>query len=97
MKRSVIVLALATVGFAGCGGAEPERPTAVPDEVEMEQALELIRSCRVTSVGSTHSGEMQLTLENGRLITIAAPDSNVVWETTKEASDRCGEIEIYSQ
>ncbi len=97
MKRSALVFVVAAIGFAACGGEEPAEPSAVPDRVETEQALELIRACRVTGVGGTHAGEMELSLEGGRTVTIVDPDSPRVWETTKEASRRCGEIEMYTE
>lgn len=97
MKRAPLVLALTTVVFASCGSDEPVRPSAVPDLVEMEQALELIESCRVTGVGGTHAGEMELSLEDGRTVAIADPDSDAVWKTTEKASERCGDIEMYTE
>ncbi len=97
MKRSALILAVAMIGLAACGGDEPVEPSAVPDRVEMEQGLELIRSCHVTGVGGTHSGEMELSLEGGRTVTIVDPDSARVWETTSEASTRCGDIEMYTE
>lgn len=97
MKRAALVLALTTVAFAACGSDEPVTPSAVPDPVEMEQALELIESCRVTGVGGTHAGEMELSLKGGRTVTIADPDSDAVWKTTERASERCGGIEMYTE
>jgi hypothetical protein len=97
MKRAPLVLAVTTVAFAACGSDEPATPSAVPDPVEMEQALELIESCRVTGVGGTHAGEMEISLEDGRTVSIADPDSDAVWKTAEKASERCGDIEIYTE
>ncbi len=97
MKRTRLILALTTVALAACGSDEPTTPSAVPDPVEMEQALELIESCGVTGVGGTHAGEMELSLEGGRTVRVADPDSDALWRTAEKASERCGGIEIYTE
>lgn len=97
MKWARLILALTTVAFAACGNDEPITPSAVPDPVEMELAVALIQSCRVTAVGGTHAGGMQLSLEGGRTVTIADPDHDELWETAGRASERCGDIELYTE
>lgn len=96
MNWARLILALTTVAFAACGNDEPMTLSAVPDPVEMEQALELIESCRVTAVGGTHAGEMLLSLEDGRTVTVADPDHYVLWRTAGEVSERC-DIETYTE
>jgi hypothetical protein len=50
MKQIALILALATMAFAACGSDESRTPSVVPDPVPNQQALELIRSCRVSLI-----------------------------------------------
>lgn len=95
MKRNALVLTLATVVFTACGGEESRGPSVVPDPVPNEQALELVRSCRVSMVEGSHSGEIHLYLESGRRVRVADPSE--VWETASESSEECPDMELATE
>jgi hypothetical protein len=95
MKRNALVLALATMAFAACGSEESRTPSVVPDPVPNEQALELIRSCRVSLIEASHSGVVHLYLEGDRRVQVANP--NRVWETAEESSEDCPEMEFATE
>ena len=95
MKRNALVLALAIVAFTACGSDESRTPSVVPDPVPNEQALELIRSCRVSMVEGSHSGEIHLYLEGARRVRVADPSE--VWETASESSEECPDMEFATE
>ena len=96
MKRKALVLALATVAFTACGSDESRTPSVVPDPVPNEQALDLIRSCRVSTVEGSHSGEIHLYLKGGRRVRVADP-SEVFWVTAEESSEECPDMEFATE
>jgi hypothetical protein len=95
MKRNALTLALAAVAFAACGSEEPRAPSVVPDPVPNEQALELIRSCRVSLIEGSHSGEMHIYLQSGRRVRVENP--NGVWEAAEESSQDCPGMEFATE
>lgn len=95
MKRNALVLALVTVALTACGGDESRTPSVVPDPVPNEQALELIRSCRVSMVEGSHSGDIHLSLKSGRRVRVADPRK--VWETASESSEECPDMEFATE
>jgi hypothetical protein len=95
MKRNALVLALTTVALTACGGDESRAPSVVPDPVPNEQALELIRSCRVSTVEGSHSGEIHLSLKGGRRVRVAEPSG--VWETAMQSSEECPDMEFETE
>jgi hypothetical protein len=95
MKRNALVLVLATTAVAACGGAESRAPSFVPDPVPNEQAVELIRSCRVSLIEGSHSGEMHIYLQSGRRVRVENP--NGVWETAEESSEDCPDMELATE
>ena len=95
MKRNALVLTLVTVALTACGGDESRTPSVVPDPVPSEQALELIRSCRVSMVEGSHSGEIHLSLKSGRRVRVADPSE--VWETAGESSEECPDMEFATE
>jgi hypothetical protein len=95
VKRNALVLALATLTFAACGSEESRTPSVVPDPVPNEQALELIRTCRVTLIEGSHSGEVHLYLEGDRRVRVEDPSE--VWETAEESSDNCPDMEFATE
>jgi hypothetical protein len=95
MKQIALILALATMAFAACGSDESRTPSVVPDPVPNQQALELIRSCRVSLIEGSHSGEIHLYLEDDRRVRVEDPSE--VWETAEESSDDCPDMEFATE
>ena len=95
MKRNALIFALATMAFAACANEESGIPSVVPDPVPNEQALELIRSCRVSLIEGSHSGDVHLYLEGDRRVQVANP--NGVWEAAEESSENCPEMEFATE
>jgi hypothetical protein len=95
MKRIATILALAAIAFPACGSDESRTPSVVPDPVPNEQALELIRSCRVSLIEGSHSGEIHLYLEDDRRVRVEDPSE--VWETAEESSDDCPSMEFATE
>lgn len=95
MKRTGLALALATMALAACGSDESRLPSVVPDPVPNELALELIRSCRVSTIEASHSGEVHLYLAGDRRVRVEDPSG--VWETAEESSDDCSDLELATE
>jgi hypothetical protein len=81
----VVIAAAATFALGACGGKE-EETTVVAERVNNEQALRLIRACEVTRLLSLHSGEVDLTLEGGRRVLVARPDTTALSKAAVNAS-----------
>jgi hypothetical protein len=89
VRRLALGVASVTTFLGACGGKE-EAALVVPDPVSNEQALRLIRSCDVTRLLTAHSGEVDLTLEGGRTISVARPHANALSQAAVNASlDGC--------
>jgi hypothetical protein len=95
MKRTALVLVLAAMALAACGSEESRTPSVVPDPVPNEQALELIRSCRVSLIEGSHSGVMHIYLQSGRRVRVENPDG--VWEAAEESSEDCPGMEFATE
>ncbi len=74
------------VALPACAGEDENE--FVPERVSNEQALALIRSCEVTRILTAHSGEVDLTLEDGGRVLVRQPHptalSKAAWETYQE-------------
>jgi len=101
MRRNALAVTLLTALAAACGGEdEPSRPggpATVPNPVPQEQALELIRACRVTGVGATHAGEVEVSLEGGRTVFVEDPNGEALFAAAADAQQRSCDIEMYTE
>lgn len=103
MRRNALAVTIfaALAALAACGGEdEPSRPggpATVPNPVPHEQALELIRACRVTGVGATHAGEVEISLEGGRTVFVEDPDGEALFAAAADAQQRSCDIEMYTE
>jgi hypothetical protein len=95
MKRNVLFLAVTIPAFVACGGGESRTPSAVLDPVPNELALELIRSCDVSMIEASHSGEVHLYVEGDRRVRVEDPSG--VWEAAEESSDECPAMELATE
>jgi hypothetical protein len=85
MRRlTVVAPSVTTLALIACGGNE--EAASVPDRVSNEQALRLIRSCDVTSFLTAHRGDVWLTLEGGRKISVRRPDTATLSRAAVNAS-----------
>jgi hypothetical protein len=82
--NAVIVSSLAMLVLPACGGND--EASLVPKRVSNEQALTLIRSCEVTRLLALHSGEVDLTLEDGRRVFVTRPETTRLSEAAVNAS-----------
>jgi hypothetical protein len=65
-----VVVSVVTLLLTACRGSGE---TFVPERVTNDRALQLIRSCDVTALLTAHSGDVFLTLEGGRRISVIRP------------------------
>jgi ribosomal protein S4E len=90
MRSVALMAALVTsLALGNCGGNE-EGALVIPDRVSNEQAHRLIRSCDVTRLLVAHSGDVCLTLEDGRTISVERPDRAALSRAAVEAQLELG-------
>jgi hypothetical protein len=95
MKRKALVMTIVLIALAACGSDQSRDLSSVPDPVPNEQALELIRDCRVSGIEASHAGDYHLTLENDRRVQVSEPSG--IWEAAEEVSDKCPEMEFSTE
>lgn len=59
-------------------------------QIPWAEAVELIRSCQVTSVVQTHSLEVDIFTQDGRKLHTQEPEIDLVIKEARQASDKCG-------
>jgi ribosomal protein S4E len=72
------------LALPACDGNDEAK--LVAKRVSNEQALRLIRSCEVTRLLALHSGEVDLTLEDGRRVLVTRPDATALSKAAVNAS-----------
>ena len=102
MHQKGLAVTLLTVLAAACGGENDPPPPGgsptVPNPLPQEQALELIRECRATGVGTTHAGEVEISLEGGRTVFVENPDGEALFAAAAaDAQQRSCDIETYTE
>ena len=101
MGRKALAAALLTALIAACGGEGDGSPPAgeppVPNPVSNEQALDLIEACRVTGVGGSHDGDMEISLKGGKTVAVEEPDGEALFAAAADAQERACDVEMYTE
>lgn len=88
MKKLLSFIFLSLFLLAACSPALPADGAAIP----WDQAVELLRSGHVTMVAELHSGDVQLTLDNGAVVHTVGPYSGAIFEEIQACGAPCAGI-----
>ena len=88
MKTKLLFPLVVLLALAACSPALPADGAAVP----WDQAVELLRSGHVTMVAELHSGDVQLTLDNGAVVHTVGPYSGAIFEEIQACGAPCAGI-----
>jgi len=88
MKTKLLFPLVVLLALAACSPALPADGAAVP----WDQAVELLRSGHVTMVAELHSGDVQLTLDNGAVVHTVGPYSGAIFDAVQACGAPCADI-----
>lgn len=88
MQKLIFAFLLSLFLLSACSPALPADGAAIP----WDQAVELLRSGHVTMVAELHSGDVQLTLDNGAVVHTVGPYSGAIFEEIQACGAPCAGI-----
>ena len=88
MKKLLSFIFLSLFLLAACSPALPTDGATVP----WDQAVELLRSGHVTMVAELHSGDVQLTLDNGAVVHTVGPYLDAIFDEVQACGAPCADI-----
>jgi len=88
MKKLLTPLVLGLFVLAACSPALPTDGATIP----WDQAVELLRSGQVSGVAELHSGDVQLTLDNGAIVHAIGPYSGAIFDEVQACGAPCADV-----
>ncbi len=106
---SVALVAGAIIVSADDGApvaAPPVKATPIPiqsddmttwPEVSWEEAVARLQECRVSVAGQTHSGDVFLTMKDGRHVRSVGPALDDLWNVLESLLEGCGPSSVWTE
>jgi len=88
MKKLMTLILLGIFLLAACSPALPADGATIP----WDQAVELLHSGQVTMVVQLHSGDVQLTLDNGAVVHTVGPYLDAIFDEIQACGAPCANI-----
>ena len=88
MKKLLSFIFLSLFILAACSPALPADGATIP----WDQAIELLRGGQVTMVAQLHSGDVQLTLDNGAVVHTVGPYLDAIFDEVQACGAPCADI-----
>lgn len=89
-KKTIFpLLLLGTLILTGC--------TQSTKDVSWEEAISILNSGKVTSIGQTHSREVTFTLINGSIVKTTEPKIDDIFDEVNKCGDPCKNIPLATE
>jgi len=88
MRKTISLALLSLTLLTACSPALPTDGATIP----WDQAVELLRSGQVSGVAELHSGDVQLTLDNGAIVHTIGPYSGAIFDEVQACGAPCADV-----